>query len=60
MSFWRGFIAGSIMGAIIGSILNWPRETPLWQQEPVPPALPEEQFPARSRGVVRRRPQVRP
>ncbi|WP_406676512.1 hypothetical protein [Moorella sp. ACPs] len=60
MSFWRGFIAGSIMGAIISSTLKWPREKPLLQQEPVPLTPPEEPIPARPRGVVRRRSQVRP
>ncbi|WP_258359932.1 hypothetical protein [Moorella sulfitireducens (nom. illeg.)] len=55
MSFWRGFIAGSIVGAIIGSTFKCPRETPPLPADPVTVMSQEETVPDRPRGVVRRR-----
>ncbi|MBE3572019.1 MAG: hypothetical protein IMW95_03625 [Moorella humiferrea] len=59
LSFWRGFIAGGIMGAIIGVAWKSSRETFIKpSQEPSTFMEPEEPAPLRSRGVVRRRTQI--
>ncbi|WP_338832899.1 hypothetical protein MHLNE_16800 [Moorella humiferrea] len=58
LSFWRGFIAGGIMGAIIGVAWKGSRETFKLPQESSTFIVPEEPAPLRSRGVVRRRTQI--
>ncbi|MGI9860121.1 hypothetical protein SDD30_01885 [Moorella naiadis] len=52
LGFWRGFLAGGVVGAIVGSINRYRMEA---AEQPVvnPPA--EVRVPVRPRGVIRRR-----
>ncbi|BCV21886.1 hypothetical protein [Moorella sp. Hama-1] len=51
LGFWRGFLAGGVVGAIVGSISRYRAEP----AEPVVNSPAEVRVPVRPRGVIRRR-----
>lgn len=48
LGFWRGFLAGGVVGALVGSISRY-------RTEPVVNQPAEVRAPVRPRGVIRRR-----